>query len=406
MRRRIAAGLLLLLIALLFWRLSGPGPDALVPPVPPPADEPTPPPARVVDEERPAAHAVPADDRPLAMAGTVHKQDGIWPAKLANLLWAQAGTSAEVTVADDGKFRIEGLRAGDVRLIVTPNHDIDGAPVDLMVAAGSEDLAIVLAKQNAIGLDIADAATGRTVRTWVHVIGICRMGEFTLSLQEGGLGSDVEYPTVRPDDPLSLRVEAEGYRPSAVREVSHDPDVVFQTVRIALEPDPANVAVLVLHPRFPDGEAPGRVTVLRHVGGQSVGRPRDLDGGTVELTVPPGENDVEVWPGRRRPPWWVPVRFRVDLTRKQLVQKEVVFVRGGILVVQTPERDAAPRVEVFRDGRRVDVHRKVEEQEGEISLRFGPMSAGTWIVRGKGYRDVKVGIQVGQVKIVELQKKK
>ena len=270
----------------------------------------------------------------------------------APMPWGEGGPAwmwGDRTKAD-GSFRIQGLVEGTYRLDVqlwprvlgpASSEDPGRLPEPPVVEAGTDSVVIQLLPPTAYTLKFMDAAGGEPVRVNVHVYARVGDEETWLTATFGGQECEVDAPS-SPGGIVHL--EAEGYVPRDLSRrvfLDHAEDRVIE---VPLRADPGGMVPVVLKLRDDAGRAVEQVSLARQM---TVGRDRERGSwmgttlvcpdGRLELRYGVGPLDLRLDPadeGWQR--FLLPMTLAFDLERGTPVEEEVVFERGGAVLVRIP----------------------------------------------------------------------
>jgi hypothetical protein len=357
------------------------------------------------------------------VSGTALEQDGETPVSGAHVSasWAAADGSwtppdawASATTDAAGRFVVEGLPPGRVRVEVGARSFTQGSPAGIDAEAGDEDLRIVLGPQGAVALLVTDEATGLAPRTkHLRIDLVTKDGEQVwkhwtrTTLGEPRAAEWTAWHPVSPGASARFRVRAVGYEPSPELQVVVPPTGGRHLLRVPLRPAPEQVARLRVRVHLPDVEPPARILVRRDVGSNRTTTAEALIDGTFVLDLLPGAHRLDV--GRAAKPesnyaysFLVPVELRLDLAPGETRDVEVTLEMGGWVVF----RDLpSPSYDVYRltSGARVlelSPGFELSAEEGKMVSVLGPVPAGTWTLEGiEGGigRRTQLSVEPGQV---------
>jgi len=238
----------------------------------------------------------------------------------------------------DGQFRIEGLPAGEYRLIFRQKVRQD-APV---VEAGNESVRIVLNPVCWVTLQLFDRATGKAIdanrRVWKDGVS---------TGTASGPQSD-ERPirlNIEPGTTMRFHATADGYHPTQPVTIEIGTGERERTLRFDLDPDPGALAYLTVQVRREDGSIVKKLMIMRmEADGSGLGTNYNSDDGRYKFTLPAGKSRIRFGPllRQRKDAPYVVERCEWMLERGERRTENVVLRRGGWLRRTTQDLSVVP----------------------------------------------------------------
>ncbi len=300
-------------------------------------------------------------DSGVTLGGVVMQFDGRTPAGGVQVVYSAARLRDDLDVwlptqvaqTDvDGRFLFSGCEAG-VRATVKaqpPDPWVTGSGASVHPLTGHDTARIVLRRIVSVQVLIVDASTGRAVAADEIQVFEVRDDKEQLRFTSGSrIDRSKEQPEAKPFGDIRLYhpgvsrllVRARGYADSAVVSTDADEGPLRRTLRFELEPDPDDVATIVLFIRGDDGSVPTRMAVTRHRDGSWSSTTEGLVDGRTELEVSSGRTVLSVGSnpmGGDVDVPWLPQRLEIDVERGATVERIVTLRRGGFIRVRSEER--------------------------------------------------------------------
>jgi len=357
-----------------------------------------------------AAPGAAASGATLAVAGTMRRADGEPVANgwvdVTVLPRDRTGPGAvreqRIQVDDEGRFRLEGLPPGRVRLVALPALRSDGGRASTVTDAGDEHVELLLSAASPerhlcrVSLSIADRVSGRApvdTRLALYV---------TVDGKEALVKRQVYEPQERPPPGpqfghydavpgtiCTFRVVAVGYAQERPVVVAIPHDAPELPVRLELTPAPDRVAHLTLH-LVTDGRQVPEIVVgtCRHPDVPDF--LEDLvEHDRVTLALPPGPQELTVEGPWDRDDEGFPAGVQVGDLAVEMAggeRREIELrLRAGGFVFLVGDPDAwRPEFALTRPGRilhRIARNGTWEEEDGYF---LGPLPPGRWALSYDG----------------------
>lgn len=364
----------------------------------------------------------------LTLAGIVYQQDGRTPLHSGTVrVWSlpsedewRPGVAARMAVVGkDGRFAVEGLPGGPLRVVAEAHDFTLGRKITVQGEAGEQDLRVVLGPQGAIALLITDAETGLELDTKQgRILRVTDEGEQAWSFWGRPPGAELKEATrtswyrAEPGSTHRFRVRAHGYAPSEVIEVLVPPTGGVQEVPVSLRPAPETIAKLRIVARVAEGPIPDRIFIVQHLGSGSASfRGVQLSESEHLMELMPGAHHLEV--GRAFRPdledpstFFVPVEVKVDLKEGESQRVEVTLERGGWVLIEG-RPDPRPRlVRLTRGSESLEryAHWGSRGKGNDTAYLLGALAPGTWTLEyARRERGVRTTFEVKRGEVTRLQ---